>query len=1002
MPISTTVSSTSIHIFCRLLGYDRSELIGRTFEDITHPDDRAAGRELARELLDGKRHAYTLEKRYLRKDGGHVWARMNVSLARNDAGEPRYFMGIVEDISESKRTARALSSARAFADTLVETAPVVVLLLSPQGEIQRVNPYFEDLTGYRLDEIRGKDWVSNFVPERARARIQALLANVAQGGATRDDVNPIVTRGGEEREIIWSDAAIRDGAGGIVSTLSVGLDVTERKRAEEIIRESEAGLRRAESLARIGHYAYDADGGNFTCSAALNEIWGFDPNSSLPFSVFVPRFHPNDLGWVMAEVENAARENRGFDIEYRIVRPNGTQVTVHSVAEISVPDGDGLPRFFGTMVDITDQKRAQEELRASEARLREAQRIAQVGSWELDLVGGTLTWSDEIYRLFEIDKDRFGASYEAFLDLVHPEDHDAVNKAYADSLASKTAYQITHRLRMPDGRIKFLAEHCRSDFAPDGRPLRSVGTAQDVTERMMAEIALKQFKQTLDQTLDSVFMSDARTLGFVYVNRGACEQVGYSEAELLTMTPIDIKPEFDEPRYRAMIRPLLEGQEAAIRFETVHRHKDGRDIPVEIVLQLATFADGQSRFVAIVRDVSERKRTERKLQRAKEDAEMANRAKSEFLSNMSHELRTPLNAILGFAQLLEMDRRHPLAPGQADYVKHIGLGGQHLLTLINDILDLAKIDAGQIGLTLEEVPVPQLVESAVRLVRGIAEDRGIAIRIEARRSQDCAIRVDAVRARQILLNLLSNAIKYNKPNGSVTVAYGPETGGYLRVSITDTGLGIPEERQSEMFKPFSRLGADRLGIEGTGIGLAITKRLTEAMAGRIGFASTAEAGSMFWVDFPKAGIGPQVDTMDNTGVATPVGAPSQPEAEADSRHILYVEDNPADIRLMEGIVDRLNHARLTTVHTAELGIELARSMRPDLILMDIQLPGIDGVTALRHLKDDDATRGIAVSANAIVADVERYRKEGFDEYVTKPIAVRRMIHILDKYLRAAT
>ncbi len=394
-------------------------------------------------------------------------------------------------------------------------------------------------------------------------------------------------------------------------------------------------------------------------------------------------------------------------------------------------------------------------------------------------------------------------------------------------------------------------------------------------------------------------------------------------------------------------------------------------------------------MAVVYTDISEQKSAEIALIDSRHIADNANKAKSEFLSSMSHELRTPMNAILGFAQMLEYNPKEPLTQAQKDCVARILAGGEHLLELINQVLDLAKIEAGKITYQFEDIAVDAALNECRGLIEPIAEKYEITVTLDVSDKDLPHVVADSTRMKQVLLNILSNAIKYNTPDGSVVITSTTLEDGFQRISIADTGRGIPTEQLTDLFKPFSRLAAENSEIEGTGIGLTITRQLVEQMNGRIDLKSTVGEGTVFWVDLPLAKAAGTVETTDPS-----VGYKAASELPDIIGTILYIEDNPANLELMKMIVSRLNNLELISAHTAEIGIELAECKQPDLIIMDINLPGMNGFQALQKLLANPQTNDIpviAISANAMPADIEKGQKAGFRNYLTKPINIEETL-----------
>ena len=381
---------------------------------------------------------------------------------------------------------------------------------------------------------------------------------------------------------------------------------------------------------------------------------------------------------------------------------------------------------------------------------------------------------------------------------------------------------------------------------------------------------------------------------------------------------------------------------------------------------------------------------------AEKDAEKANQAKSEFLARMSHELRTPMNAILGFTQLLETDEKNPLADYQKKNLERVSVAGNHLLKLINEVLDLSTIESGNMQLSTELVDMISIVDNVIAISQPLADQRDVSIRYQKIPEGNCLIEVDPLRFKQVVLNLVSNAIKYNKPKGSVVISFARQGDGKIRLGVRDTGHGIAEDKKGKLFKPFERFDTDAELIEGTGIGLSISKQLVELMGGTIGFESVLGEGSLFYIDIPVS---------DKTLAPSKVEISPDPATASTSatggRTVLYIEDIPANVELVKVILANRPHIDLLSAPNATEGLKKAEAHLPDLILMDIHLPGMDGLSAFKKLKTIETTRNIpviALTADAMSGDIKKALDMGFKSYITKPIDVPEFLKVIDETL----
>ena len=498
-------------------------------------------------------------------------------------------------------------------------------------------------------------------------------------------------------------------------------------------------------------------------------------------------------------------------------------------------------------------------------------------------------------------------------------------------------------------------------------------------------------------------------LGIIQLfNVGAQRMLGYEAAEVVNqVTPTEMHdPQEVAERAHTLSRELnvkiAPGFEAlaykASRglediYETTCICKDGSRLSITVSITALRDALGNIiGYLIVGNDNSQRKQAEMALKKAMHAAETASNSKSEFISRMSHELRTPLNAILGFAQLIDSGAPPP-TPAQKRSVDQILKGGWYLLDLINEILDLALVESGQLVLSNEPISVTEVLQECRTMMEPQALAHGVCMRFN---DLDAAffVRADRIRLKQVMINLLMNAIKYNRPGGSVSVDIIPRNGSHLGIHVRDTGLGMTNSQLAQLFQPFNRLGKESSAEEGTGIGLVVTKRLTELMGGSVGVESRVGVGSDFWIDLRLA-CAPAQGAVD---LATPLLQVPAVEHQPSCYSVLYVEDIPANLDLVEQIISRRADVHFFSAAEAGIGIALARSHMPDVILMDINLPGISGMDAMQILRSDPRTAHIpilALSANAAPRDIQHAIKAGFFDYITKPIHVIKFLQALD-------
>jgi PAS domain S-box-containing protein len=634
-------------------------------------------------------------------------------------------------------------------------------------------------------------------------------------------------------------------------------------------------------------------------------------------------------------------------------------------------------------------------LELSEQNFRQIFQEAPIGMAVVGLDERFLQANAELCQMVNYSEDELRSRTP--LDITYADDV-AVSRDIAKTMLDGELHnRVEKRYLRKDGQTVWAARTGCVIRDESGNPRHFLIMIEDISKRKQAEEALRERTRQLesavtenqvimDNSLDVICTIDEE--GRFFTVNAACQQLwGYTPAELVGRKYIDLVAPDDRARTLAT-EATLKKTGKLTDFVNRYIRKDGSRVAV---LWSATWSESARTFFGIAHDVTVRAKMEKALEEAKDEADRANRAKSEFLSRMSHELRTPLNAILGFGQLLE--RQNP-TPTQRTRVQHVINAGRHLLGLINEVLDISRIEVGQMQLSLEPVCVAEAIQETLGLMRPLAGERCIQLIADVDLDATVHVLADRQRFKQVLLNLLTNGVKYTPVAGSVTVSCAANGSDKLRIHVADTGPGIAKEKLVRLFTPFDRLGAEQSNVEGTGLGLALSQRLMHAMGGAIGVENSGSYGSTFWVELPRT-----KSPLEQTPPSKARDRQHQRRVEGKKRTLLYIEDNLSNLTLVEQILEERPNIELLTAMQGQVGLDLASQHSPDLVLLDLHLPDLPGWEVLSHLKAGETTADIPVvviSADATTRQIKRLMKAGAAAYLTKPLDVTEFFRVLDQ------
>lgn len=992
-----------------IFGYTNpEELIGQPWTVLYSPEEQArlAGAVFPTLEQDG---VWVGEVIATRKDGTPF--DQGVSLTGTEDG---LVICVCEDISDRKAAERALQASQSFLQTVLETAPIAIFWKDLQGIYQGANTKTAEVFGLSstanlLGHTDAQLAWSPEVVENIQAEDRQIITTQKP---YLNIVQHLITTTGVEVWLEINKVPLYDEEGNLFAILGTAQNVTERKWAELALQASQQFLKIVLDTTPVGIFWKNHDGVYQGINIAATAILDLPEASAIIgcTDADLP-WHPNAVAEIQAEDQQImATDQPRLNILQRFALEDDSQIWLET-NKVPLKDAAGnVIGVLGTAQDVTQRKRAELERQDLTDRLTLALQAGGCGTWTWDL-SDTITWDQQMYAIFGVEDPDYAPSPQDWWSFVVAEDRPWIEAQLSKVLAGEQNLYAEFRIRRPDGEQRWIQLYGQVQWDDQGHPTTLVGINRDITHRKLAERSLEasetRFRRVFDSDIVGMMFTDFSGQVFK-ANDRFLNMLGYTRADLdaqiinwTALTP----PEHQAKDLEAM--ETLHHQGSIDPWEKEYFRKDGSRVAV--LVGVALFNEADTQCVCVVIDISDRKKTELALQRTNEELARATRLKDEFLANMSHELRTPLNAILGMTEGLQEEVFGPITERQQRSLSTIERSGNHLLSLINDILDLSKIEAGQLELNFAPVSVIALCDSSLTFVKQQAYKKHLQIETQIPAHLP-DLYGDDRRLRQVLINLLTNAVKFTPEGGRITLSaiytpLSPEaianhrdwvhpqakpaaTVGILALAVSDTGIGISPENTQKLFQPFMQVDtALNRQYEGTGLGLALVKRITELHGGQVELTSEVGNGSCFTVRLPVLAIPgnhpPAADPAAPLEATPPVDRGTTPL-------ILLAEDNDANINTTTAYLTAKGFYLVVAKNGLE-AVNLAQTTNPDLILMDIQMPELDGLEAIHQIRQIPALVNvpiIALTALAMEGDRDRCLAAGADDYLSKPVKLK--------------
>jgi PAS domain S-box-containing protein len=1044
----------------KIFGYRQEEIIGKSFLDFVPQEDRSYVKSIFSQASE-KIH-YLSEFRLKTKDGRIIFAKFLTTKVFNNS-KFAGIMGIAIDIAESKEAVPGMEFPSDFLKSVSEAvfaidlksnktdgfasekpdrkliensfkeaekglreilhkSTIIFYSHTPDNIINFVSPNSKKLLGFDAEEVKTR-WDELLTDNPANKKAIEFTKKAIETGIPQEPYEVELTN--NKNESAWFGVheipIVKDGK----TVLVVGslTDITDRKKAEEELKANQSLLTSALEMSSMGHWEYDVATDTFTFNdqfykmlrTTINEMGSYTMSSSEYVKKFV---HPDDIPIIAEKIkrpETKEEENIVKELEHRIVYADGNVGNIIvRIGKVKDKNGKTI-RTYGVNQDITERKKAEDKLQASQSLLSSALELAKMGPWEYNVATDTFTFNDQFYKMFRTSIEEIG-SYtmslaECIKRFVHPENlehFNSIKQTVLKTIDPNFYMELEHSIIYMDGEVGTIAARLNIAKDKNNKIIKIYGVDQDITKQKNAEIALRErgeklaesenfLENIVENIPNMIFVKEAKDLKFIKINKAGEELLGYAREELIGKNDYDLFPK-DQADYfiEKDSEAISSNNYLEIPEEKINTHKNGERVLHTKKITIGDDKGNPKYLLGISEDITRRKMEEQELLEAKERSEESSRLKSSFLANMSHELRTPMVGILGFAEILLDELTEP---NHIRMVSTIMKSGKRLINTLNSILDISRIEANKQVIKTSPVNISEIIKEVIELYIPHIDSKKIYLK-SFLPAKDVYINSDDDLLHKIFSNLIDNAIKYTNEGGIVVklIVQDEESDKKILVEITDTGIGIPEEFHKMIFETFRQVseGWSRK-FEGSGLGLSITKKFIELLNGSITFKSNPGEGSTFTITFPCSDIAeemiyPSDNSYDEKAI---IGNPFN------NISVLLVEDDRSNASVISAYLE--DHMNVDLVSSGKAAIEVCNSIKYDAILMDINLKGIDGVETLRQIcKINNHYSNIpiiAITAYAMSGDKEKFLSLGFTHYLSKPFLRSELILLLAEIFR---